>query len=75
MKLDPAKGPDTKNWSQCKIQSLIWLLEHITRGIRPKSGETALHQYSVHSTFFHENFGDVHKCVHSKIIRGNSQGE
>ena len=39
MKLDPAKGPDTKNWSQCKIQSLIWLLEHITRDIRPKSGE------------------------------------
>ena len=42
MKLDPAKGPDTKNWSQCKIQSLIWLLEHITRDIRPKSGEPAL---------------------------------
>ena len=40
MKLDPAKGPDTKNWSQCKIQSLIWLLEHITRDIRPKSGES-----------------------------------
>ena len=70
MKLDPAKGPDTKNWSQCKIQSLIWLLEHITRDIRPKSEESE----NV-STFFRENFRDVHKCVHSKIIRGNSQGD
>ena len=40
MKLDPAKGPDTKNWAQCKIQSLIWLLERITRDIRTMSEES-----------------------------------
>ena len=54
MKLDPAKGPDTKNWSQCKIQSLIWLLEHITRDIRPKSGESenvSLSSPSIFGTF------------------------
>lgn len=73
MKLDPAKDPDTKNWSQCKIQSLIWLLEHITRDIRPKDWRES---ENVSLNFFlRENFSDVHKCVHSKIIRGNSQGD
>ena len=69
MKLDPAKGPDTKNWSQCKIQSLIWLLEHITRDIREE-------RTSIFGTFqFFQNFGDVYKCVHSKIIQGNSHSD
>ena len=72
MKLDPAKDPDTKNWSQCKIQSLIWLLEHITRDIRPKDWRI---RECVSTFFLRENFSDVHKCVHSKIIRGNSQGD
>ena len=78
MKLDPAKGPDTKNWAQCKIQSLIWLLERITRDTRTMSGGCLRYNtinICYFSTFFHENFSDVHKCAHSKIIRGNSQGD
>ena len=50
MKLDPTQAPDTKNQSQCKIQSLIWLLEHITRDIREE--RMSLHQYLVHFNFF-----------------------